>query len=69
MKRLGVFATGEQVRRIQAALNSPAMFLSGGQPTFDSAVERCYAFAIEQGLPEIPGFYGIDLTTGEFISA
>jgi len=29
--------------------------------------ERCHAVALAHGLPEIPGFYGCDLKTGEFV--
>ena len=29
--------------------------------------ERCQAIALAHGLEEIPGFYGCDLATGEFV--
>ena len=30
-------------------------------------VERCHEIALSHGLPEITGFYGCDLATGEFV--
>jgi hypothetical protein len=66
-KRLGVFATPEQIQRIKDAANAPVMFLSGGKPMFDSPLEETHRAALAQGLPEIPGYYGIDLRNGEFV--
>lgn len=66
-KRLGVFATPEQVKDIKEAANALVMYASGGKPMFDDPVELAHKAALAQGLPEIPGYYGIDLSNGEFV--
>lgn len=66
-KRLGVFATPEQIKNIKAAANAPVMYLSGGTPIGGDPVKMAHQAAIAHGLPEIPGYYGIDLSTGEFV--
>jgi hypothetical protein len=66
-KRLGVFATPEQIARIKDCANAPVMFLSGGTPMFGDPVKEAHRAALAQGLPEIPGYYGIDLRNGEFV--
>lgn len=69
MNRLNVFATADDVKYIKECANAPVMFLSGGKPMFESAVEAAHRAALKAGLPEIRGYYGIDLRTGEFVSA
>ena len=44
------------------------MYLSGGQPMSNPAKEA-HRFALAHGLPEITGYYGCDLRTGEFVKA
>jgi len=66
-KCLGVFATPDQIRDIKACVNAPVMYLSGGKPMFDDPLEAAHKAALAQGLPEIPGYYGIDLSNGEFV--
>lgn len=39
--------------------------LSGDAQTI--MLERCHEIALSHGLPEIEGFYGCDLATGEFL--
>jgi hypothetical protein len=36
---------------------------------FESAIEAAHRAALAHGLPEIPGYYGIDLSNGEFVEA
>lgn len=66
-KRLGVFATPEQVQSIKACAAAPVMFLSGGTPMGGDPVKETHRAALAQGLPEISGYYGIDLRNGEFV--
>lgn len=69
MKRTGVFATREEVERLEEAARRPVMFLSGGMPMGENAQEMAHRLALAHGLPNVPGYYGCDLTTGEFVSA
>ncbi len=64
MRRTGVFATEEQIARIRAAVETPYMVV-GGVPPEDPRVV-CHRCALEQGLPEIPGTYGV-YGDGEFV--
>lgn len=68
MNRTGVFATPEEIERLSAAASQPVMFLSGGQPMGEDVAVTCHLLALAHGLPEIPGRYGCDLKTGEFVS-
>ena len=47
-----VFSVGEGIRKDQAA---------------DDAAKACHKLALDYGLPEITGYYGIDLD-GEFVT-
>ena len=67
MTRTGVFATEEQVKRIRSAASAPLIALNTGMPPHPQ--EIAHVAALEQGLPEIEGYYGIDLKTGEFVAA
>lgn len=67
MNRTGVFATAEEIANIKAAVNTPVMMIGGVMP--QSAQQVAHAYARAHGLPEVPGYYGIDLTNGEFVSA
>ncbi len=60
-------ATPEQIKRIKAAVNAPLVAIHTGTPR--TALQVAHDCAIEQGLPEIDGYYGINLETGEFFSA
>lgn len=66
MTRTGVFATPEQIERIKRAATTPLIMLHLGMPP--SPLEVAHECALEQGLPEIPGYYGCDLGNGEFLS-
>lgn len=69
MEYLGKHATPEEVEAMKACLNSPVMYISGGIPMGDNPQELAHKLALQHGLPEIPGFYGCDLRTGEFVKA
>jgi len=64
MKRTGVFATDEEVERLKEPV--PYMIVGGVEPM--TALQKCHAMALEHGLPEISGYYGIDLKTKEFVT-
>lgn len=69
MKRLNVFASAQEIENIKAAASAPVMYLSGGQPMGGDPLKMAHAAALSHGLPEIQGYYGIDLKSGEFVSA
>jgi len=69
MNRLNVFASADDIKYIKECANAPVIFLSGGKPMTESAIEAAHRAALKAGLPEIPGYYGIDLKNGEFVSA
>ena len=69
MKYTGKFATADQIEAMKACLNRPVMYISCGIPMGDNPQELAHKFAIQAGLPEVTGFYGCDLTTGEFVKA
>ena len=68
MKRLNIFANADEIEYIKSRLNQPVMFIGNvdtSRPTPQEAAHKC---AIKHGLKEINGYYGIDLTNGEFIT-
>lgn len=68
MTRTGKFASKEQIDSMRSAMSAPYILGSGGVAP-RSAVELAHEYALASGLPEVPGFYGCDLTNGEFVSA
>jgi hypothetical protein len=69
-KKTGVFATKAEVKRIITKANAPMIWLGGGMPTYtfeDSWEGLVHSIALKHGLPEIPGFYGINTKTREFL--
>ena len=71
MIRTGTFATDEEIAAVKSARNrdfQPLAARIGPKPTpkGESANEVVHAAALKHGLPEIDGFYGIDLSNGEF---
>lgn len=80
MKSTGIFATAEEVEQVQSAAkhaaNTPVIAFSSrhaleegglsGQ-AWKSAKELCHQLALEHGLPEITGYYGMK-PDGEFVS-
>jgi hypothetical protein len=68
MERLGVFATDTEIEHLKVALDTSGMYLSGGQP-MSNPQKDAHRLALEHGLPEIDGYYGCDLRTGEFVKA
>lgn len=66
MKGTGIIATAEEIALLKRSLNTPAIALQCGAPASPQAI--CHSFALAHGLPEVAGFYGIDLGTGEFMA-
>jgi len=77
--RLNVFATPEQIAYIKHCKSMPLMGFTNPAPPgpgvspvvpfCESPLEAAHNAALQQGLPEFDGFYGIDLSNGEFIKA
>lgn len=66
MKYLGVFATKKEIQQLKDTCNQPYIMLGGHWPK--SPQEVAHQIALKHGLPEITGYYGCDLRTGEFVS-
>jgi hypothetical protein len=83
IERLNVFATKAQIAHIKHCQSMPVMAFSNfnyskkghpdeGKPCIplcESPIEAAHRAALKRGLPEIPGYYGIDLSNGEFVKA
>ncbi len=82
MRRTGVFATEEEVVEMKellgAAQTTPVIAMSVGHglhsggfagDAWDRLKRRCHELALDHGLPEITGFYGLDLQDGQFVEA
>lgn len=79
IERLNIFATAEEIERIKFCQNAPLIGITNPEPpgprvpatirAFQHPIEAAHAAALSHGLPEIPGYYGIDLSNGEFIKA
>ena len=61
-----VFATEKEITTLKAMMGTPLIALQCG-PLADPAKEA-HRMALEHGLPEQEGYYGVDLKTGEFLS-
>lgn len=81
MKYLNIFATEEEQEDLKKDLiqaqNTPVIAFSGSHAmrgglsgdVWQALKEKCHKLALKHGLPEIPGFYGCDLSkNGEFVS-
>lgn len=67
MKRTGIKATDEEIASLKTAASTSGMMIGGVAPRDPAAL--AHEIALRHGLPEIPGFYGCDLATGEFLAA
>jgi hypothetical protein len=66
VKNLNVFATPNEIQSMKNACNTPYMMIGGHWPESPQVV--CHRIALTHGLPEITGYYGCDLRTGEFVN-
>ena len=64
---LGVFATESEIKEMKDSASMPCIMVGGSWP--ESPQETCHRIALHHGLPEIDGYYGCDLRTGEFVKA
>ena len=80
MQSTGVFATPEEIEKLKQqyynAEKTPVIALSvahglrtGGfsGEAWTALYKACHRVALDHGLPEIEGYYGCDLETGEFV--
>ena len=65
MDYTGVFATKEEIQTMKHAVGQPCIMIGGHWP--ESPQEVAHRLALSHGLPEIQGYYGCDLQTGEFV--
>lgn len=78
-KRLGVFATADEIEFIKHCASMPLMAMTNPEPPgpgvphavpmFTQPEVAAHRAALAHGLPEIKGYYGIDLRNGEFVEA
>lgn len=78
MNRLNVFATADEIAHIKHCANMPVMAITNPAPPGpgvspviplnEDPLKAAHRAALAHGLPEIPGYYGIDLRNGEFVS-
>lgn len=78
IKRLGVFATSDEIAHIKHCQSMPIMGFTNPAPPgpgvspviplCESPQQAAHRAALAHGLPEIEGYYGIDLANGEFVS-
>ena len=79
MKRLNIFATKKETKDLKKDLieaqNTPVIAFSSSHAlrgglsgdVWQALNEKVHATALKHGLPEIKGFYGCDLSNGEFL--
>ncbi len=77
-KRTNVFASAEEIESVQRCASMPVMAITNPAPPgpgvspvvpmSESPLVVAHRYALGHGLPEIPGYYGIDLKNGEFIT-
>ncbi len=77
IKRLGVYATRAEVEYIKHCQSMPLIAFTNPEPPgpgvpatipfCESPIEAAHKAALANGLPEIPGYYGIDLRNNEFV--
>ena len=67
MKSTGKFLTADEIESVKRTMNTPLIAIHTGMP--QSPKQRVHAYALAKGLPEIPGYYGASLETGEIFEA
>ena len=80
MIRTNVYATEEEIKELKKLLiearSTPVIALSVAQgisgkdlasQARESLIKKCHSFALAHNLPEMKGYYGCDLSTGEFL--
>ena len=67
MTRTGIFASEKEIEEIRHARDMPCIRIGGHLP--ETVNEVCHRLALKHGLPDIRGYYGCDLSNGEFVTA
>lgn len=67
MKGTGVHATTEEIESLKGLMGAPYLVFKGQEPR--DPLKEAHRLALAHGLPEIPGYYGCDLESGEFVQA
>jgi hypothetical protein len=66
--RTGVFATADEIAKLREEPQPQFRTLNSGLLMIGSSfIEIVHALALAHGLPEVRGYYGIDLSNGEFL--
>lgn len=65
MEKTGVFATEQEAEELRGLLGTPLIMVGGRFPPNPQA--ECHRIALGHGLPEVRGYYGVDLETLEFL--
>lgn len=63
MKTTGQFLTTDEIESIKRTMKTPLIAIHTGMPR--SPQQRVHDYALAKGLPEIPGYYGASLKSGE----
>lgn len=74
----GVFATAEEIAYVKSCASAPVMAFTNPEspgpgvspviPFAEDPLIACHRLALAHGLPEIKGYYGMDLRNGQFVS-
>lgn len=67
LTKVGVTLTPEEIKSVKTALATPVIAPGGVWP--ESPQKMVHRMALAHGLPEIPGYYGADLKTGEILKS
>jgi len=65
MTRTGVYLTEDEISSVKEWMGMPLIAPGGVFP--ESPRQMVHRIALRKGLPEIPGYYGADLKTGEIL--
>lgn len=76
-ERMNVFASDEEIKYVKHCASMPVMGITNPAPPgpgispvipiSESPQKAAHRYALAHDLPEIKGYYGIDLQNGEFI--
>lgn len=63
--RTNVFLSEDEVEAVKGQMGVPYLVFNGRPP--ESPRQMIHRFALRHGLPDVPGYYGADLATGEIL--
>jgi len=75
-KRTGIFATSDEISEIKelhaaaklAGFTAARFGPQGADAAYEKMQKRVHELALEHDLPDTEGFYGIDVSNGEFLT-